>query len=103
MSIAAIIAIIVQLLPIVFDLIQKAEGIYTGIKQGSLKKSYVMDTLEGIILGSSQFFDLFKGREDSIMKFADFIIEFVGDSTGIFGTPYKIDISPKEVTNETKI
>ena len=76
MSWAILIPMVIQLMPMIVQGIQKAEKLYTGLKEGVIKKQYVMDLIRnGFDIGSYYTTDLDRHMA-TVMRIADAGIYF---------------------------
>jgi hypothetical protein len=98
MNLTTFVLIMVQLVPMVLELTQKAEKVYKGLQQGVLKKNYVMDGIQqGFNIGA--YFDKDLARYMGyVLNIADKLIDvfvYAANITGVFETSQRIDTRPK--------
>lgn len=96
----------IMLLPMLFDLFPKimksartAEKLYTGIKEGRIKKQYVMDFIRDTFDIRDYFDSDLDKNMGIVMNIADKGIDFlvsVLNMTGRFQTTSRIDTRPKD-------
>jgi hypothetical protein len=99
MNLISIITLVLQITPKLLDAILYAEKLYSGMKQGKLKKQYVMRIIENAIESGEIIHPVISAYKqqfiNALSQFVDSLVAIM-NATGVFSDKVKIDTTPKE-------